>query len=277
MQILYEDADILFLNKPPGWVVNEASTYQGLTLQAWFSQYLLTAKIANNWQTLVPEDFNSHYGSPEEIWQQRAGMLHRLDKDTSGVMVWAKNPGALVNLLAQFKKREVKKVYACLVHGLFSVPKERVFLPLGRKSGQRELFTVRPDGREAVTEYEVEKSWAEFDFEKLKSEKPEELKKIGAKKRQVENLYQGFSLVHCLPKTGRTHQIRVHMQHLKHPLVGDEVYNTSSKKRLDKLWCDRQFLHALSLKITHPRSGEELEIKAPLANDLAAALDFLKN
>ena len=275
MEILYEDEDLLFLNKPPAWVVNVAQTYSGQTLQAWFSQYLLGAKKANNWQTLVPEGFSGEYGTPEDIWAERGGMLHRLDKDTSGVMVWAKNPGALVNLLAQFKERQAEKTYTCLVHGIFAVKKERVFLPLGRKTSQREVFTVRPDGREAITEYEVKETWRSFDFEKLKSERPDEVKRAGAKRKQVENLYQGFSLVECRPKTGRTHQIRVHMQYLKHPLVGDEVYNTASKKRLDSLWCGRQFLHASSLKIRHPRSGSDLEVTAALTEDLTAALRFL--
>ncbi|MDR0463411.1 MAG: RluA family pseudouridine synthase [Pseudomonadales bacterium] len=274
--ILYEDEDLVFLTKPPGWVVNYADTHDEPTMQAWFSDYLLSARQAFNWEALVPSDFDEKYGTPEKIWQDRLGMIHRLDKETSGVMVWAKNPGSLVNLLAQFKNRTTTKIYTCLVHGLFTVKKERIFLPMGRKSTNRQLFAVRPDGREAVTLYEVQKSYGGFNFDKLKEDHyGEAVVKQNVRQKQINNLYQGFSLVACEPKTGRTHQIRVHMAHLKHPLVGDKTYNSTSKQRLDAIWCPRQFLHASSLEIEHPRTGKILKVECPLTEDLSEALKFL--
>jgi 23S rRNA-/tRNA-specific pseudouridylate synthase len=162
-----------------------------------------------------------------------------------------------------------------LVHGLFGVLKERIFLPLGRKAGERQVFTVRPDGREAVTDYQVEKMYQQFDGAKLWGQQGEKLRALGWRRQQVERLYQGFSLVQCVPKTGRTHQIRVHLSYLKHPLVGEKLYSSAAKIKWDALWCKRQFLHASSLQVVHPREGREMTISSPLSEDLERALGFL--
>ena len=117
MKIIYEDQNILAINKPPGVIVNQAKTFKGQTVQEWMQAYLETHPFMDNWQALVPADFSTEFGTVEEIWQERQGIVHRLDKETSGVLLLAKNPGALVNLLAQFKKRQTKKTYLALVHG----------------------------------------------------------------------------------------------------------------------------------------------------------------
>ncbi|HOZ03504.1 MAG TPA: pseudouridine synthase, partial [Candidatus Woesebacteria bacterium] len=115
ISILYEDNDLVAIDKPGGVVVNNASSVSGPTIQDWWSAKISKLSLSENWQALVPSDFNNEYGTPEEVFAQRSGVVHRLDKDTSGVLLLAKNPGALINLLAQFKQRQVHKTYLCLV------------------------------------------------------------------------------------------------------------------------------------------------------------------
>ncbi len=265
IEIIFEDQDLLIINKPAGLVVNQADSVKGETLQDWLKEKLSEEKMSK-WQNLVPVDFQSEFGTPEEVFQQRQGLAHRLDKDTSGVIVTAKNPGALVNILAQFKKREVIKMYTCLTHGKFRVPKATITAPLGRARVDRQKFAVISEGRPAVTDYEVVEFYPGFSEQGL--EKLQEVKK------QL-SVYQGFSLVNCWPKTGRTHQIRVHMKHWKHPLVGDSKYVGKKRVRLDREWCPRQFLHATQIEFLHPRTRKKVEFKAKLSQDLQQVLDLL--
>ncbi len=270
LPVIYEDEDLLVVNKPAGVVVNRAATYQGWTVQDWLEERLgesgETGAKARDWEKLVPEDFTAQYGSPEKIFENRLGMVHRLDKDTSGALLLAKNPGVLVNLLAQFKNRQVQKKYLCLTHGRFVFESGAVRLPVGRRPDNRRLFGIVPDGRPAETVYQVLKYYPHFNAQLL----PENISK-----NQRLSLYQGFSLVECLPKTGRTHQIRVHLQHLQHPIVGDSIYVGKKRAKLDALWCPRQFLHASSLTFTHSRSRKQLTIQAELLADLKDVLKFV--
>jgi 23S rRNA pseudouridine1911/1915/1917 synthase len=262
--IIFEDQDILLINKPPGLVVNRAETIQEPTLQDWMAERLgETPAFPADWAEMVPADFDPAYGTPEEIFQERLGIVHRLDKDTSGVMVLAKHPGSLVALLSDFKRRRVKKQYLALVHGKVQAPEATLSFPLGRASRDRKLFAVRPDGREAVTTYRVKQRFTSLDPEHL------------AQKDKRFSIYQGFSLLECWPQTGRTHQIRVHLAHIRHPLVGDTTYVGQKRSRLDPLWCPRQFLHAEKISLTHPRSQEIQEFSAPLWPDLKQVLEFL--
>jgi 23S rRNA-/tRNA-specific pseudouridylate synthase len=295
--ILYEDADIVVVNKPPGVVVTNADTVVGVTIQEWFADFLhksgaqnlqesvgARAKAstrasartsADNWQKQVPENYAETYGTPEEIFQERGGVVHRLDKDTSGVLLLAKHPGALVSLLAQFKQRVVSKEYLCLVHGKMRVDQDTIDLPLARATRNRMLFAVTPGGRSAQTEYSVEAFFPQFNllaldvhWSELKQNAPQ-----GFRKRL--SSYQSFSLLRCKPRTGRTHQIRVHLAHLRHPIVGDRVYGGKKREKLDAVWCPRQFLHAEKLSFTHPRTGQLQTVIAPLSPDLESALDFV--
>lgn len=265
IETIFEDQDILIVNKPAGLVVNEASSVKGETLQAWLTKRLDDAETAD-WQALIPDDFTEEFGTAEEIFSQRQGLVHRLDKDTSGVMITAKNPGALVNLLAQFKQRQVKKKYTCLTHRKFRVPKGTIDAPLARARVDRQKFAVSSAGRSAVTNYELIAYYPnlnELGQEKL------------AKYKKKLSLYQGFTLVKCWPKTGRTHQIRVHMKHWQHPLVGDSKYVGKRRAKLDELWCPRQFLHASQIEFTHPRTQKKLIFEAELAVDLQYSLSLL--
>lgn len=290
--ILFEDQDIVVINKPAGVVVNRAETTREQTLQDWFAQKIEATSDphagvegSDDWSSLVPPDFDASFGSPEAIFAERLGMVHRLDKDTSGVMVWAKNPGALVHLLAQFKQRLVQKTYLCLTHGKFSLPVGSISAPLGRASQDRKIFAVQAEGRPAITDYQVLENFRGFSWELLEEvlalqpqwlQQPEKLAAKLKELKQKLHLYQGFSLVECQPKTGRTHQIRVHLKHLHHPLVGDAVYVGKKRATLDALWCPRQFLHASELRLTHPRTGVELVFAAELQPDLITVLSLLE-
>jgi 23S rRNA pseudouridine1911/1915/1917 synthase len=266
VEIIFEDQDILVVSKPAGMVSNRAVSVKEPSLQDWLAEKL-AAETMVDWQELVPADFSEEFGTAEEIFKERIGLVHRLDKDTSGVMVAAKNPGSLVNLLAQFRERKVNKKYTCLTHGKFRVPQGTIRAPLGRSRKNRQRFDVASEGRAAITEYKVDDYYPDLNeqgLEKLKEFK----KKLSS--------YQGFSLVNCWPKTGRTHQIRVHLRHWQHPLVGDEKYVGKKRAKLDKVWCPRQFLHASQIKFTHPRTNEEVNFEAELAEDLQQALGFLE-
>lgn len=281
--VLYEDADIVVINKPPGVVVNRAQSAPGLTIQDWMEdRYQLAENVKNGsiredrgWWSLIPEDFDPSYGEPENVFLERTGMVHRLDKDTSGVLVLGKNPGAMLNLMSQFKQRAVSKKYLCLVHGLFAQDADEIRLPMARSSFNRQRFAVAAEGRPAITEFSVIGRY-QFNTDLLLAT----VKAVGGEKTEKEvksklHLYQGFSLVECLPKTGRTHQIRVHMAYLQHPLVGDKLYVGKKRTKLDLLWCPRQFLHAASLQLCHPRTQEVITCTAELPEDLQEVLSYL--
>ncbi len=271
ISVLYQDQDVLILNKPAGVVVNRAQTVATPTIQDWIEANVpevMGRAWPEDWHALIPKTFTEEFGTPEEIFEARTGIAHRLDKNTSGVFVCAKHPGALLSLLAQFRQRTVQKQYTCLTHGKFALPEGDVNVPIGRRSADRKLFAVVPDGRPSLTHYKVQAYFADFDVERL-------MTTVDLKKKPRLSMYQGFSLVSCWPKTGRTHQIRVHMAHVQHALVGDEKYVGKKRARADALWCPRQFLHATAIEFAHPRTGARAMYTAPLAEDLQAALEFL--
>ena len=281
VKIIHEDEDLLVINKPPGLVVNRAESVKVETLQDWLEnnvQSIKNRQFPSDWQAQLPDDFTNEYGTPEEIFNSRTGLAHRLDKDTSGAMLIAKHPGSLVNLLKQFRLRETQKKYTCLTHGKFALTKGEVNLPIGRRFSNRKLFAVVPDGRLALTKYQVENFYSNFDLKKLSlgsklGNEPNSKKKNIKQKRF--SLYDGFSLVSCWPKTGRTHQIRVHMAYLKHPIVGDKHYVGKKRVKLDELWCKRQFLHAREIELIHPRSNKKARYIADLSDDLMLLLTYL--
>ncbi|MDH5532926.1 MAG: RluA family pseudouridine synthase [Candidatus Pacebacteria bacterium] len=280
IEIIYEDKDIMAINKPPGVVVNEAKTVNEDTIQKWFWEKhdgfkdISTASAKKEYKKLIPEDFDDSFGTPEEIFQTRQGIVHRLDKETSGILLLAKNPGALVNLLSQFKKRTTKKKYLCLAHAKFGAPADTISYPIARSTQNRMKFRVDIEGREATTAYKAVDFYDKLDLEKIEKSNLENKETLLLKK--YKNSYQGFSLVECWPKTGRTHQIRVHMAHIKHPLVGDKVYLGKKRVKLDPIWCKRHFLHASKIEFTHPKTGEVVEFEAELPNDLKKVLKLLK-
>ena len=216
LSIVYEDDDLLVVDKPPGMTTHPAPGSPNHTL--------VNALLAH-----LP-------ALPESDSPARPGIVHRLDKDTSGLIIIAKTPAALADLSAQFKSRTVKKAYVALVKGKVSPLRGVIDAPIGRDRSHRQKMVITDSGRPARTAYVV--------------------------LRQLE----GYTLVEARPETGRTHQIRVHFASMGHSIVGDAVYGTKSEI------VGRQFLHAQRLSFTLPSTGETVEFTTPLAPDLQAAL-----
>lgn len=234
LDILYEDQELLLVNKPPGLVVHPAPGHRGGTL--------LNALLA-------------HCPDLAEVGElTRPGLVHRLDKDTSGVMVVAKTAWAYAHLVRQFHDREVVKVYWAVVWGRFPQNFGVIELEVGRHPTERQKMSAHPRrGRPAVTRWRVLRE------------------------------YPGpLTLVELSPKTGRTHQLRVHLAALGHPVLGDATYGGGAARlkgnpRLKDLrpLVHRQLLHARALTITHPGSGQKLTGEAPVPRDFAAVLEYL--
>lgn len=232
--ILYEDQDLLVINKPSGMVVNRAESVKGETVQDWIEGKGITG-ITSTTSTTGTE------------FEKRSGVVHRLDKETSGVLLIAKTPEAFAELQRQFKAREVEKTYVALVHGRVE-PKEGVIRePVGRLPWNRERFGVLAGGREAETEY----------------------------KTILKILNEEFTLLELYPKTGRTHQIRVHLKSINHPVVGDPLYAGRKTARRDREWCPRLFLHAKKIVFKHPVSSKMISVEAPLPGELREVLEKL--
>jgi len=224
LDVLYEDEALLAIDKPAGLVVHPAPGH-------W--QGTLVSALLHRWSP-----------PPPDLDPARLGIVHRLDKDTSGVLLVAKTAAALAELGRQFHDRETDKRYLALVWG---VPRHRhgtVDEPIGRHPVHRQRMAVRSRGRAAVTRYEVLESWARC------------------------------ALVRAYPETGRTHQIRVHLAALGHPVVADPLYARGRKSAAVAM--GRQALHAESIAFRHPVSGEPLRIAAPLPADFASALAVLR-
>ena len=239
IKVVFENQDFLVIEKPAGVVVNRAETVKGETVQDWVEDRL---GIRNQESGI----------SEESDFVRRAGIVHRLDKETSGLLLIAKNPESFANLQAQFKARKTRKKYLALVHGEVEPKEGRIELPIARNPFNREKFGVFPGGRKAVTEYKV----------------------ISSLKVQDSN----FTFLELTPLTGRTHQIRVHLKGIGHPIVSDEKYAGRKTNREDRKWCPRMFLHASFLGFFHPRTGKWMEFESELPEDLQKALErCLKN
>lgn len=225
LEVVFEDADLAVINKPAGLVVHPGTGNREHTL--------VNALLA---------------GYPEiaamRIAPQRRGIVHRLDKDTSGLLVIARNGKSLQRLMAQFQQRTVEKTYLALAAKAPRTPNGRIDLPITRNAAQRQRMMVSRDGRPAITEFHTLESFAD-----------------------------GSALLEVALLTGRTHQIRVHLAYIGAPLVGDTVYGFRKGKRGP----GRQFLHAARLCFDHPRSGERLCFEAPLPPDLTTYLSALRN
>ena len=274
LQILYEDQDIACINKPAGIVVNRAATVKEETVQDFWQARQGAQDFISDWQTLIPSDFQEDFGDPMAIWQERGGIVHRLDKDTSGVLLLAKNPGALLNLLAQFKQRQTQKVYQALVHGVPKLASGQIEASMARSRHNRLKFAIDQEGRPAVTSYQIKDI-----YPNLRTEMLDDLSlRAHLPRKKIGHVYQaGFALLELQPKTGRTHQLRVHMSAMQHPIVGDAIYAGKKRARLDSLWCKRQFLHAWQLTFTNPRSQVQQTVEAPLAGDLQQSLLALQH
>lgn len=223
LDILYEDADIIVINKPRGMVVHPAAgNYAGTLVNA----------LLEHCQDLS--------GINGEI---RPGIVHRLDKDTSGVMVAAKNDRAHIALAEQIKNRTASRKYVAIVHGTIAEEQGIINAPIGRHPSDRKKMAVTfSNSKEAITRFRV-----------------------------IER-FINYTLVECKLQTGRTHQIRVHMQYISHPVVGDPKYGPEKKR----FAISGQALHSAELSLKHPISDEELLFTAPVPPDMADILTKLK-
>ncbi len=238
LKVIYEDDDLLVICKPVGVVVNRAKTVKEATVQDWMAARMGWPEKKIAWDEVDWEEVPM-----EDYFLERVGLVHRLDKETSGVLVLAKTVAGFENLLEQFKYRKVRKTYIALTHGSWKAPRGEINLPLGRLRYDFKRVGVRVGGRRSRTEYEVIQEFRDWRL-------PEEVDELK---------YQAFSLVEFRPSTGRTHQIRVHAKHVGHPIVGDLVYGGRKLAKEDRKWTGRMMLHAAKLGLRQPITGEELE------------------
>jgi 23S rRNA pseudouridine1911/1915/1917 synthase len=230
LDIVHQDAAIIILNKPPGVVVHPGAGNPGKTLQ----------------NALLAHD-------PKLKRVPRAGLVHRIDKDTSGLLVVARTIEAQTALVAELAEHDIEREYLAVCTGAMTGG-GTVDKPIDRHRSHRLKFAVRSDGREAVTHYRIEKRFRQHTLARVRLE------------------------------TGRTHQIRVHMEHVGYPVVGDPLYagrkrypkgaSAELRETLEKF--QRQALHAAKLTLTHPKSGKRVSFEAPLPEDMVGLIDMLQ-
>jgi len=236
LDIIYEDFCLIVLNKQPGILVHPARGNTHGTLVNALAFY--SDKLSSG------------------LGEFRPGIVHRLDKNTTGVMVVAKDDTTQWRVAKQFERRQVKKSYLAIVHGTPELTADRIKVPLGIHPRTREKYAIRPEaGKEAITFYEVLES------------------------------FRGFSLLKLTPKTGRTHQIRVHLSYIKHPIVADDVYGgrlvypwqlNDAEPAVQQPVISRVALHAHTLEFKHPKTNEMVKFEAPLPEDMQNLLDMLR-
>jgi 23S rRNA pseudouridine1911/1915/1917 synthase len=246
LDVVYEDEAITVVNKPPGMVTHPAR---------------------GNWRGTLVNALQFHYDSLSTLaGENRPGIVHRLDRDTTGLLVVVKDEMTHRKLAVQFEQREVHKEYLALVSGLPQRHSDYIEQPIGFHPTHREKMAIRipaDGGKEAVTFYEVAER------------------------------FRGFALVRCLPQTGRTHQIRVHLAHIGHPVLADKLYSGRDRLTLGDLLSalergaipaaqaetvliDRQALHAHTIQFRHPVSGNDLCLSAPLPEDMVRTIEALR-
>ena len=249
IEVIYEDKWLTVVNKPPGMVTHPAK---------------------GNWRGTLVNALQFHYDSLSTLaGENRPGIVHRLDRDTSGLLVVVKDELAHRRLALQFELREIHKEYLALVHGAPSRDSDYIEKTIGFHPTSRERMAIRSEmdgGKVAVTFYEV-----------------------------LER-FRGFALVRCKPQTGRTHQIRVHLTHIGHPILADKLYSGrdritlgdliaqagvkpvlgSSAPESENVLIERQALHAHRLKFRHPITEVEVDLTCPLLGDMSRTLDALR-
>lgn len=235
LKIIYEDNSLLVIDKPAGITVNRSDTTKGeQTVQDWLENRL---------------GLHNEIDESSSDFIKRGGIVHRIDKETSGILLAAKNESAFLELQRQFKERTVEKTYIALVHGKITGESGEISVPVGRLPWNRKRFGVLAGGREATTFY---KALERFDKE------------------------GGLTLLELKPKTGRTHQIRVHLKYFNHPIYSDFLYAGRKTARDDRKNLERVFLHAAKISFKHPNTGEKVNFESDLPNELSSLLETLR-
>jgi len=224
LDVIYEDSDILVINKEKGIVVHPGNGNPDGTL-------------ANAVMARCKESLSGIGG------KIRPGIVHRIDKDTSGLIIVAKNDAAHIKLSEQIQKREVKKTYIALVRGSVKENEATINMPIGRSTKDRKKMAVTKTGKEAITHF------------------------------KVMNRYEGYTLLEVNIETGRTHQIRVHLSEIGYPIIGDDVYSNGK----NPFNVTGQMLHAAKLKFKHPTTGKEINVEAPLPEYFEKVLEKLRS
>jgi 23S rRNA pseudouridine1911/1915/1917 synthase len=228
LNIIYEDKSIIIVSKEAGMLTHPAPGNENHTLvNALIYYYKNLSRLSGD---------------------VRAGIVHRLDKDTSGLLVVAKDENIHHKLSTMFSERTIKKTYVALAEGIFKEDRGEIKLPIGRSRVDRKKMSISIDnGRDAVTAFEVAEEFCQA------------------------------TLLNIYPRTGRTHQIRVHLNYIGHPIIGDQVYGTRlSSKIAKKIGLERQFLHASKLVFTHPLTEKLMEFEDPMPQDLLKSLEKLR-
>ncbi|MGA2173059.1 MAG: RluA family pseudouridine synthase [Sedimentisphaerales bacterium] len=251
LDIIHEDNDIIVINKQADTIVHPARGNTHGTIANALAFHLASAETEEN-----EDEEDESEKLPIALGEFRPGIVHRLDRNTTGVMILAKNGIAQWKIARQFHDRQVEKSYLAIVHGIPDLTRDRINAPLGIHPKFRYKYAVRSEtGKEAITFYEVLET------------------------------FRGFSLLKLTPKTGRTHQIRVHLAHIKHPIVADDMYGgkpvypwqlKNAEPALEAPVIARCALHASTIAFTHPTTKKFVRFEAPLPDDMQNLLDMLR-
>jgi 23S rRNA pseudouridine1911/1915/1917 synthase len=250
LDILYEDDDVVAVNKPAGMVVHPGAGN-------------LTGTLANAILAHAPD-------IAEVGDAARPGIVHRLDKETSGIVLLAKTPAAYAALQRQFKSRSVRKLYLAICVGRVEPTRGIINKPIGRDPARRQRMAIVVDGRESVTPYEVVEVYAVREdmtgiASPVMSSESVEIKKGST-----------YSFVRARPATGRTHQLRVHFASIGYPIVGDALYGATRHDALSRALTPRHLLHASEVTFEQPTTGMPIHLVTPLPADMQAVLDALR-
>ncbi len=229
--IIFEDDNLFVVEKPSGWITDSSNTTTN--------------------QPVIQKWISDNFKFPANNFELRNGIVHRLDKETSGLLLVAKTKEAFEDLQRQFKERTIHKTYVALAHGKVDPSEGVINEPVGRLPWRRDRFGVLPDGRSAETLYTTVTNY------------------------QLPATKENLTLLELKPKTGRTHQIRIHLKHIGHPIVSDEFYAGRKTARHDRRWCSRLFLHAGGITFVSPTTKKEISFSSDLPTDLSASLEHL--